>query len=114
ITRILQEKGVELILNANVQAVSSKEGAVQVETPEGAHLVDALLVASGRKPATAGLQLQNAGVAVNERGGIIVDDYLRTTADNIWAMGDVTGGLQFTYISLDDFRIVRDGLLGDG
>ncbi|EAY7385001.1 pyridine nucleotide-disulfide oxidoreductase, partial [Salmonella enterica] len=78
------------------------------------HLVDALLVASGRKPATAGLQLQNAGVAVNERGGIIVDDYLRTTADNIWAMGDVTGGLQFTYISLDDFRIVRDGLLGDG
>lgn len=114
ITHILQEKGVELILNANVQAVSSKEGAVQVETPEGAHLVDALLVASGRKPATAGLQLQNAGVAVNERGGIIVDDYLRTTADNIWAMGDVTGGLQFTYISLDDFRIVRDGLLGDG
>lgn len=114
ITRILQEKGVELILNANVQAVSSTEGAVQVETPEGAHLVDALLVASGRKPATAGLQLQNAGVAVNERGGIIVDDYLRTTADNIWAMGDVTGGLQFTYISLDDFRIVRDGLLGDG
>ncbi|EDP0913259.1 pyridine nucleotide-disulfide oxidoreductase [Salmonella enterica subsp. enterica serovar Reading] len=93
---------------------ASKEGAVQVETSEGAHLVDALLVASGRKPATAGLQLQNAGVAVNERGGIIVDDYLRTTADNIWAMGDVTGGLQFTYISLDDFRIVRDGLLGDG
>ncbi|EIR2614550.1 FAD-dependent oxidoreductase [Salmonella enterica subsp. enterica serovar Miami] len=86
----------------------------EVETSEGAHLVDALLVASGRKPATAGLQLQNAGVAVNERGGIIVDDYLRTTADNIWAMGDVTGGLQFTYISLDDFRIVRDGLLGDG
>ncbi len=53
-------------------------------------------------------------MAVNERGGVIVDDYLRTTADNIWAMGDVTGGLQFTYISLDDFRIVRDGLLGDG
>ncbi len=57
--------------------------------------MDALLVASGRKPATAGLlQLQNAGVAVNERGGIIVDDYLRTTADNIWAMGGVTGGLR--------------------
>ncbi|WP_348251192.1 FAD-dependent oxidoreductase, partial [Salmonella enterica] len=68
--------------------------------------------ASGRKPAAAGLQMQNAGVAVNERGGIIVDDYLRTTADNIWAMRDLTGGLQFTYISLDDFRIVRDSLLG--
>ncbi len=56
------------------------------------------------------LQLQNAGVAVNGTRRIVVDDYLRTTADNIWAMGDVTGGLQFTYISLDDFRIVRDGL----
>lgn len=70
IAHILQEKGVELILNAKVQAVSSQAGAVQVELPEGAHLVDALLVASGRKPATAGLQLHNAGVAVNERGGL--------------------------------------------
>lgn len=51
---------------------------------------------------------------VNDRGAIIVNKYLRTSADNIWAMGDVTGGLQFTYISLDDFRIVRDNLLGEG
>ncbi|EBE9925441.1 pyridine nucleotide-disulfide oxidoreductase [Salmonella enterica] len=114
IAHILQDKGVNLILEAGVKAVSPHEGAVQVETQEVLYQVDALLVASGRKPATTGLQLQNAGVAVNERGGIIVDDYLRTTAGNIWAMGDVTGGLQFTYISLDDFRIVRDSLLGEG
>lgn len=82
--------------------------------PEETHSVDALLIASGRKPATEALQLKNAGVDVNDRGGIIVNRYLRTSADNIWAMGDVTGGLQFTYISLDDFRIVRDSLLGDG
>ncbi|EDI4631213.1 pyridine nucleotide-disulfide oxidoreductase [Salmonella enterica] len=114
IAHILQDKGVNLILEAGVKAVSPHEGAVQVETQEVLYQVDALLVASGRKPATTGLQLQNAGVAVNERGGIIVDDYLHTTAGNIWAMGDVTGGLQFTYISLDDFRIVRDSLLGEG
>lgn len=114
IARILRDNGVEIILNANVQAVSSDNGAVQVQLPEGAQTVDALLVASGRKPATENLQLQKAGVDVNDRGAIIVNKYLRTSADNIWAMGDVTGGLQFTYISLDDFRIVRDNLLGEG
>ncbi|WP_370606408.1 reactive chlorine resistance oxidoreductase RclA [Citrobacter werkmanii] len=114
IARILRDKGVEIILNANVQAVSSGDGAVQVKMPGGVQIVDALLVASGRKPATENLQLQKAGVDVNDRGAIIVNKYLRTSADNIWAMGDVTGGLQFTYISLDDFRIVRDNLLGEG
>ena len=114
IARILRDKGVELILNANVHSVSSQDGAVQIQMPEETHSVDALLIASGRKPATEALQLKNAGVDVNERGGIIVNRYLRTSADNIWAMGDVTGGLQFTYISLDDFRSGRDSLLGDG
>ncbi|MBS6073370.1 reactive chlorine resistance oxidoreductase RclA [Citrobacter cronae] len=114
IARILRDKGVEIILNANVQAVSSGDGAVLVKMPGGVQTVDALLVASGRKPATENLQLQKAGVDVNDRGAIIVNKYLRTSADNIWAMGDVTGGLQFTYISLDDFRIVRDNLSGEG
>lgn len=114
IAGILRDKGVEIILNAIVQAVSSVDGAVLVKMPGGVQTVDALLVASGRKPATENLQLQKAGVDVNDRGAIIVNKYLRTSADNIWAMGDVTGGLQFTYISLDDFRIVRDNLLGEG
>ncbi|EGT5655023.1 pyridine nucleotide-disulfide oxidoreductase [Citrobacter braakii] len=114
IANILRDKGVEIILNARVQAVSSHDGAVQVQMPQGVQTVDALLVASGRKPATENLQLQKAGVDVNARGAIVVNKYLRTSADNIWAMGDVTGGLQFTYISLDDFRIVRDNLLGEG
>lgn len=114
IAGILRDKGVEIILNANVQAVSSVDGAVLVKMPGGVQAVDALLVASGRKPATENLQLLKAGVDVNDRGAIIVNKYLRTSADNIWAMGDVTGGLQFTYISLDDFRIVRDNLLGEG
>lgn len=114
IANILRYQGVELILNANVQSVSSHDSAVQLHMPEGTQTVDVLLVASGRKPATENLQLQNAGVDVNDRSAVIVNKYLRTSADNIWAMGDVTGGLQFTYISLDDFRIVRDNLLGEG
>ena len=92
IAQILRDQGVELILNDKVQSVSSHDGVVQLQKPEGLRTVDALLVASGRKPATEHLQLKNAGVDVNERGGIIVNKYLRTSADNIWAMGDVTGG----------------------
>lgn len=114
IEALLRSEGVELILNASVQAVSSHGDAVRIQTPEGDRHVDALLVASGRKPATGQLQLHNAGVEVDSRGGVIVNKYLQTSTENIWAMGDVTGGLQFTYISLDDFRIVRDSLLGEG
>ncbi|MFR3752207.1 MAG: FAD-dependent oxidoreductase [Enterocloster sp.] len=51
---------------------------------------------------------------IGPRGGIITDDSLTTTAPHIYAMGDVRGGLQFTYISLDDFRIVKSKVLGDG
>ena len=54
------------------------------------------------------------GVKVNERGAIIVDGHLRTTNPNIRAIGDVKGGLQFTYISLDDYRIIREDLFGNG
>lgn len=111
---ILKDQGVELVLNAKVDCVSEYNGAVQLHTDQGDYNVNALLVASGRAPNTQDLQLHQAGVEVNDRGAVMVDPYLRTTASHIWAMGDVKGGPQFTYISLDDFRIVRDQLLGSG
>ncbi|MDK7259071.1 pyridine nucleotide-disulfide oxidoreductase, partial [Streptococcus agalactiae] len=49
-----------------------------------------------------------------QRGEIVVNDKLETTVQNVWALGDVHGGLQFTYTSLDDFRIVSNNLYGDG
>ena len=74
---------------------------------------DAILIATGRKPMIEGLNLQAAGVGVDAHGAIIVNDQLRTTVPHIWAMGDVKGGSQFTYVSLDDFRIIRDQLFGN-
>ena len=71
---------------------------------------DGILLATGRIPNIEGLELENAGVKVSEKGAIIVNDKLQTSQDHIWAMGDVNGGPQFTYISLDDFRIVFDQL----
>ena len=67
---------------------------------------DAVLVATGRTPNVEGLNLEAAGVELTERGAVKVDDLLRTTADGIWALGDVNGGPQHTYISLDDYRVV--------
>ena len=66
------------------------------------------------RPNIGGLRLEAAGVAVTGRGAVQVDECLRTSIPHIWAMGDVTGGLQFTYISLDDSRIVKSQVLGDG
>ena len=73
---------------------------------------DAVLIATGRKPNTEGLHPERAGVELNQRGAVVVDDELKTTADNNWAMGDVHGGLQFTYTSLDDFRIIWSRMIG--
>jgi hypothetical protein len=75
---------------------------------------DAVLIAVGRVPVTDDLDLAAAAVEVDERGFIVVDDRLRTSASGIFAVGDVNGGPQFTYISLDDFRVVLSQLAGDG
>lgn len=60
------------------------------------------------------MNLEKANVEVTDRGLIKVDKHYKTTADNIWAMGDVASSLQFTYISLDDYRIVRFAVLEKG
>ena len=70
------------------------------------------MLAAGRIANTDELGLENTGVKVDQRGQVIVNDYLQTDVPHIYAMGDVKGGLQFTYISLDDYRIVKDHLFG--
>lgn len=74
--------------------------------------VDALLLAVGRSPATHGLNLEAAGIATDSRGAVVVDSLLRTSAPGVWALGDVNGGPQHTYVSLDDYRIVLAQLGG--
>lgn len=114
----LAGRGVTVLTGVQVSALEESDGRAVVVVQDGGQEkrleADAVLAATGRRPNTAGLGLEKAGVKLNARGGVVVDDSLRTTAPHIYAMGDVTGGLQFTYISLDDFRIVRSALLGDG
>ncbi len=118
VRKSLTDRGVTIVYNAEVQRIDDEHDQVlvfaQVDGEEKRYPAHAALVAIGRTPNTTGLNLAAAGIEQNERGGIKVDDHLRTTADNIWAMGDVTGGLQFTYIAYDDFRIAASDVLGDG
>ena len=116
--QILREQGVVLAASARVTAISDgAENAVvhyERDGRSGSVEADAILVALGRVPATRGLNLQAAGVRTTDRGAVGVDEHLRTSQPHIFAVGDVTGGAQFTYISLDDYRIVLDQLVGFG
>ncbi len=114
----LESRGIRVMTGVKVKALEQAGGKALVAVDNGKEVqkleAEAVLVATGRRPNTAGLNLEAAGVEIGPRGGIVTDDSLTTTALHIYAMGDVRGGLQFTYISLDDFRIVKSKVLGDG
>ena len=120
IKEILEKKGVSFALNSKVKSFKEEHGEVVISyadtsTNEEIEIkADAVLVATGRKPNIDELNLETIGVKVTERGAISVDNKLKTSVPNIWAIGDVNGGPQFTYISLDDFRIIKDDLFGEG
>jgi len=124
VEKSLEDRGIEILKSTKILKAEDRGGqavmTVEIAGEEGAEpdteeiYSDAILVATGRRPNTEDLNSEAAGVELTERGAVKVDTGLKTTADNIWAMGDIVGGLQFTYISLDDFRIVKSQILGDG
>ena len=116
----LEKKGITIHLNTVVQTIEQDAERATVicrNALAGDNLrrgAEAVLLATGRKPNTESLNLQAAGIRTTNRGAIEVDSKLRTNIPNIWAIGDVHGGLQFTYLSLDDYRIIREELFGNG
>jgi pyruvate/2-oxoglutarate dehydrogenase complex dihydrolipoamide dehydrogenase (E3) component len=117
LTELCQAEGIELVLNAHVTRVAGTSGQsvkLQVKQGESEITLDGtdLLVAAGRTPNTSAIGLGLVGVELNERGYIKVNERLETTAPDVFAMGDCAGGPQFTHISFDDFRVVRDNLMG--
>ena len=117
VKEVLEKKGIEIHLNARAQSIHDTNDGVTLtysDVSDGTpYFVDGDAIATGRKPMIEGLNLQAAGIGVDAHGAIVVNDQLRTTVPHVWAMGDVKGGPQFTYLSLDDFRIIRDQLFGD-
>lgn len=116
--KILVDQGIDILTGANVTEISdgADEATVTYIHDGREHTLgaDAVLAAAGRRPATEGLGLAAAGVRVTRGGAVEVDEYLRSSQPHIFALGDVNGGPQFTYVSLDDSRIVLDQLVGEG
>jgi len=84
-----------------------------LHTPSGHQTIEGSdLVAAGRIPNTEGIGLELAGVALDIRGYVAVNDRLETSAPDVWAVGECAGSPQFTHVSADDFRIVRENLVG--
>ena len=110
--------GIDFVFDAEIQMLEETEEAVKVSYSvkgESMHMnADAFLVATGRRANIEELDLEKANVEVSSRGTINVNKYLQTNKEHIFALGDVNGGPQFTYVSLDDYRIVKSYLEDNG
>jgi pyruvate/2-oxoglutarate dehydrogenase complex dihydrolipoamide dehydrogenase (E3) component len=119
VAAILREDGIEILLDTSaVAAERSTDGATRltVRGPDGERTLvgSHLLVAAGRAPNTEALKLDAAGIAIDARGFVKVDERLQTSVTGVYAIGDVAGSPAFTHISYDDYRVLRDHLLGSG
>ena len=114
---LLRDEGIGVLLNTEVRQVDGRSGQgvrVRAVSANGDQMIDAsdLLVAAGRTPNTQDIGAEVAGIELDARGYISVNERLETTAPGVWAMGDCAGSPQFTHVAFDDFRIVRDNLNG--
>jgi pyruvate/2-oxoglutarate dehydrogenase complex dihydrolipoamide dehydrogenase (E3) component len=117
LVQIPTSEGIDVMTRADVVSVVGRSGRsvdLVVRTPSGEMTVKGsdILVAAGRTPNTDGIGLEAAGVELDQRGYVKVNDTLQTTAPNVWAIGECAGSPQFTHASLDDFRVIRDNLAG--
>jgi pyruvate/2-oxoglutarate dehydrogenase complex dihydrolipoamide dehydrogenase (E3) component len=115
--RALSGEGIDILLSSqplSVHGVNEKSVSVTIRRDSGEQNVEGshLLVATGRIANTADIGLDKAGIALDARGFIKVDERLRTTAPEVWAIGECAGSPQFTHVSVDDFRIVRNNMEG--
>jgi pyruvate/2-oxoglutarate dehydrogenase complex dihydrolipoamide dehydrogenase (E3) component len=114
---MLRDEGVEVYLGAKILGVQGRSGqavSVQLRDSAGDQTIEGsdILVAAGRTPNTSGVGLELAGVALDQRGYIVVNDRLETSAPDVWAIGEAAGSAQFTHVSFDDFRIISANLSG--
>jgi pyruvate/2-oxoglutarate dehydrogenase complex dihydrolipoamide dehydrogenase (E3) component len=114
---ILRAEGIDVVLNAETTSVKGRSGKhvrIVLRTTSGEQAIDGsdILIAAGRVPNTADIGLEQAGIELDDCGYIRVNERLQASAAGVWAIGEVAGSPQFTHVSVDDFRIVRDNMAG--
>lgn len=114
IKSILEKRGVVIHQNASTTKIENDKVFYKKDGKDEYIEDTIILLATGRKPNIEKLNLDKAGVEVADNGLIKVDKHLKTTAENIWAIGDVAEKQQFTYISLDSFRIIKSSITDNG
>jgi pyruvate/2-oxoglutarate dehydrogenase complex dihydrolipoamide dehydrogenase (E3) component len=117
VRQLFSDEGIEILLSAEPLQVEGRSGEsvrLRLRTPQGERLLEGsdILAATGRTPNTAGIGLDTLGVRLDGRGYVQVNDRLETTAPDVWAIGECAGSPQFTHVSEDDFRVIRDNLAG--
>jgi pyruvate/2-oxoglutarate dehydrogenase complex dihydrolipoamide dehydrogenase (E3) component len=117
VLEMLRDEGTKVYLEAKVVDVQGRSGdsvSLRMRTPAGDQTLEGsdILVATGRTPNTTGIGLDLAGVMLDARGFVAVNDRLETSAPDVWAIGECAGSPQFTHMVFDDFRVVRDNLAG--
>lgn len=110
----LAEQGITILNDVTLNSVSNDGKKPVITANNQNYAFDAVLYATGRRPNTTNIGLENTDITTNERGAIVVNDTCESSVPGVYAVGDVNGGPQFTYISLDDFRIVFGALTGNG
>ena len=112
IQAVLEEDGVEVSLGARMVQVEGRSGERVLAGLEDGRWFEGshLLAAAGRRPRTSGIGLEIAGLELDPRDFVRVDEHLRTTAEGIWALGEASGSPMFTHVSLDDYRMAKAGI----
>lgn len=111
----IEKKGVELLFETEVTAIHKQDdGALQLELTRGSsRRTDTLLCATGRSPKTQGIGLEDAGVALGEKGEILINEDYQTNVDNIYAIGDVTDRIQLTPVAIEEAMCLSSNLFTD-
>jgi pyruvate/2-oxoglutarate dehydrogenase complex dihydrolipoamide dehydrogenase (E3) component len=115
--QLFSDEGIDVHVSTEILRVEGRSGTnvrLRVRMPQGDRHIEGsdILVATGRTPNTAGVGLETLGVRLDARGIIQVNERLETSVPGVWAIGECAGSPQFTHVSEDDFRIIRDNLAG--
>lgn len=111
VARVLGEEGIDLRLGTRAEGVRMDGAGTWLVVGDDELPFDRVLVATGRQPSTGGLGLENVGARTDDRGALLVDERLRTTARGVYAVGDVTGALPFTHVAAYHARVATPNAL---